>query len=203
MLAVASEFGVQLPLHLLLKSLRDEKGYSYVSYGEEPAKIIEILRTDTLINFTYRSSNFGEVYYVGFRNTIEAENYICLLCDLPLESRSELRQQKEIEILKRIIDTAESEIDLYSVIELVRQFGPNGHGMLLEIGRKTSDYLVYQEYWPEIALDMLDHFPDDPETALLYAHLTREYISQVKDENPAYFDEIYQRASAVLETALD
>lgn len=203
MLAVASEFGVQLPLHLLLKSLRDEKGYSYVSYGEEPAKIIEILRTDTLINFTYRSSIFGEEYYVGFRNTIEAENYICLLCDLPLESRSELRQQKEIEILKRIIDTAESEIDLYSVIELVRQFGPNGHGMLSEIGRKTSDYLVYKEYWLEIAQDMLEHFPDDPETALLYAHLTREYISQVKDENPAYFDDIYQRARTVLETALD
>lgn len=205
-LAVASEFGVQLPLHLLLSFLRTKNGSPYVSYTEEPAKIIEILRTDTLLEFNYKSHpRLGEEYYVSFRNSIEAENYICLLCNLPLEDHSPKRKEKEIEIFTQLVEHAETEVDLRSVIELGRQFGPNGHGMLSEIENmsRSSDYLEYKNYWLEIANAIIDKFQNDPETILLYAHLTREYVSQEEPEHRTYYDEVFIKARTMLQTALD
>lgn len=206
-LAVASEFGVQLPLHLLLSFLRTEGGNSYVPYIEESAvKIIEILRTDTLLDFCVKSHPLlGEEYYVNFRNTIEAENYICLLCDLPLEDHSPKRKKKEIEIFKQLVGYAETEVDIRSVIELGRQFGPNGHGMLSEFEnmRRCSDYLEYKDYWLDIAKTMIEKFPDYPETILLYAHLTREYVSWEEPEHRAYYEDDFIKARTMLQTALE
>lgn len=204
-LAVASEFGVQLPLNLLLRFLRDQSSVSYVAYGEESAKIIEILRADTLIDFTYKSNPYlGEEYYVSFRNSIEAENYLCLLCNLPLEDHSNKRKEKEVEILIRIIKMAETEIEVRSVVELVRQFGPNGHGMLSELDNyyKRKDYLQYKEYWLKIAKTMMDMNPDDPEVVLLCSHLTREYIIREEPANQVHYIELYNQARTRLETAL-
>ncbi len=204
-LAVASEFGVQLPLRLLLKFLQDRHGNSYVSYNEETAKIIQILRADTLISFVYKTHpKFGEEYYVSFRNPMEAENYICLMCDIPLEDHSYKRKECEIEILKRIISTAESEAELWSVIELARQFGPNGHGMLSELERMRTkkDYAEYADYWLEIADTFVENFPNDPEAVLLYAHLTREYVSLAEAEHKTYFAEIYKKVRTRLEGVL-
>lgn len=204
-LAVASEFGVALPLRLLLKFLHDSVGNTYVSYNEETAKIIEILRSDTLISFVYKShSRFGEDYYVSFRNSMEAENYICLMCDLPLEDHSKTRKDKEVDLLLDIIDSASSDAELWSVIELIRQFGPNGHGMLSEMERMRSrkDYVEYCEYWLDIANALIQRFPEDPEAVLLYAHLTREYIGLETTDHKIYFAELYSNVRTILEGVL-
>ncbi len=204
-LAVSSEFGVKMPLNLLLKYLRDEDGNSYLEYGEDVLKIINILRTDTLLNFECRAHpRFGEEHYVSFRNPIEAENYICLLCDLPIEDCSDTRKKKEVEILKQIIDTARTEAEVWSVVELVRQFGPNGHGKLSEQEkmRNCKDYVEYREYWLELAETLIQQFPDDPEVTLLYAHLTREYIFREETDRKIYYADIYKEAQIRLETAL-
>lgn len=204
-LAVASEFGVPLPLHLLLRVLRDGSNNPYVSYGEEVSKIVDILRSDTLINFAYKTHPvFGEEYYVSFRNPTEAENYICLLCDLPLEDHSKKRKAKEVDLLKEIIAAANSDIDLWSVIELARQFGPNGHGMLSELDkmRNKKDYGEYSDYWLEIAEAVIQQFPDDPEAVLLYAHLTREYIVREAPEHLGYYTDLYATVRTRMEGAL-
>lgn len=203
-LAVASEFGVALPLQLLLRFLRDKNGNSVVAYSEETAKIIEILRADTLIEFRCETTpRFGEVYYVRFRNCIEAENYICLMCDLALGTYSDKRREKEKALLLQIIEAADSDVELWSVIELARQFGPNGHGMLSELERmrKQNDYHAYAWCWLEIAEAIINKFPTDPEAALLYAHFTREYI-RLDSKHSVYYADAYNNTRARLEAAL-
>lgn len=205
-LAVASEFGVQLPLRLILRFLRDRRGNSYVSFDEEIAKLIQVLRKDTLLEFNYKVyPNLGEEYYVGFRNSIEAENYICLLCDLPLESHTNERKEKEINILMQIIQNAETELELRSVIELARQFGPNGHGMLSELEKmqETKTYTEYKESWLEIAKAMIKKYPEDPEVSLIYAHFVREYILLEEPSCRGWYAELYKGAQTRLEVALN
>lgn len=204
-LALASEFGVSLPLSLLLKLLRDERGNAYVSYGEETSKIVQILRSDTLINFASKSHpTFGDNSYVSFRNPMEAENYICLMCELPLDDHSEKRKEKEVALLKQIIESADDGAELWSVIELIRQFGPNGHGMLSELEwmRTKKDYLEYHDYWLEIAETLIARFPHDPEAVLLYSHLTREYIVREKPDHKTYYSETYAAVRTRLEGVL-
>ncbi len=204
-LAVATEFGVQLPLHLILKFLRDKDGGSFV-YNEETTQIIDILQSETLLNFTLKNHPaLGEEYYVSFRNSIEAENYICILCDVPLETHQEARKKKEVEILQRIINSAESDVDIWSMIELTRQFGPNGHGMLSELENTSSDndYIEYKDFWLDIADCLIKRFPNEPEAVLLYAHLTREYIAGADPDHHSYYEEILDAARTRLIDALE
>ena len=204
-LAVATEFGVQIPLHLILKFLRDKDGGTFV-YNEETAKIIEILRSDTLLNFTLKNHpTLGEEYYVSFRNSIEAENYICILCDVPLEDHQEARKRKEVEILQQIINSAESDVDIWSTLELTRQFGPNGHGMLSELEKtsRDTDYIEYKDYWLEIADCLIKRFPNNPEAVRLYAHFTREYIARDDPDHYSYYEELLEAARTRLIDALE
>ena len=205
LLAVASEFGVSLPLTLLLKVLQDSQGKRYISYSEETTKIIDILKTDTLINFTNKTHPlFGDQAYVGFRNTMEAENYMCLLCELPLEDHSPKRKEHEVSLLKKIIMTVDSDAERWSAIELARQFGPNGHGMLSELEnmRTRKDYSEFYDYWLDIADTVISQFPDEPEAVLLYAHLTREYIVKEPPERRSYYSDMYASVRTRLEGAL-
>lgn len=196
-LAVASEFGVQLPLSLLLKVLKSQNGISYIQYGDEAGKIVDILRADTLVDFVYKSDfSFGETYYVSFRNPIEAEDYICLQCDLKLNDRSDKRKEYEKAKMLEIIALAENDVERWQTNELVRQFGPNGHGKLseLEDTQARADYREFEAYWMEIAQTLIDSFPDEPESVILYAHLTREFICLQKEEHQAYYEDAYTDA---------
>lgn len=204
-LAVASEFGVQLPLSLLLKVLKSQDDISYIQYGGEAGKIVDILRADTLVDFVYKSDfSFGETYYVSFRNPIEAEDYICLQCDLKLNDHSDKRKEYEKEKLLEIISLAESNVERWQTNELVRQFGPNSHGKLseLEDTQARADYREYEAYWIEIAKALIDSFPDDPESVILYAHLTREFIRLQPEEHQAYYEDAYTDARTRLISTL-
>lgn len=204
-LAVASEFGVQLPLSLLLRVLKSQDDVSYVPCGSEAGKIVDILRADTLVDFVYMSdSSFGEEYYVSFRNPIEAENYICLQCDLKLNDHSDKRKEYEKDKMLEIIALAENDVERWHTNELVRQFGPNGHGMLSELEkiRTRADYPEYTAYWMEIAQALIDRFPDDPESVILYAHLTREFIRRQPKEHQQYYEDTYIAARTRLVAAL-
>lgn len=94
-IALASEFGVSLPLSLLLRFLQeDEAG---IRVDDEVLEIIRILQNDTLINFEQQNTDwFGEEYYVRFRSSLEAENCICMLCEQRLGSHTELRKNEKL-----------------------------------------------------------------------------------------------------------
>lgn len=201
-LALASEFGVALPLRLLLRYLHGVNCFN----AEEAAKIIEILRNDTLVDFWLKSHwLYGQDYYISFRNSIEAESYICLRNDLPLGDCSENRMEAEVNILLKIIQSAESDMELLSVLELARQFGPNGKGKLSELKQmqKHIDYTPYRKYWKVIADTIIEAFPDDPEAILVYAHLTREYVASLESEERSALAKDYRNAQTKLDKALD
>lgn len=93
-LALAGEFGVMLPSNLLLHLLKDRDGNSYVCYGKETAQLFDVLKNDSLIEEICISTNrFGDERYYRFRNSLEAENYICLLDDLPIGESSQKRTE--------------------------------------------------------------------------------------------------------------
>ena len=206
-LAVASQFDVRLPLKLLLRFLRDENGVSMV-YSMETIKLIDILRRDTFISFERVSRDrFGECDFVRFRNAIEAENHICLVCDLPLGDHSDVRKKAEVALLKEIIEAADGEQELRSVIELIRQFGPNGHGKLSEQDMNGNrygrgDYSAYKDYWTEIVETLIKQFPDDLEATLVYAHFVRETIRHQEEGHKTYFEDYRKEASTRLEAML-
>lgn len=69
------------------------------------------------------------------------------------------------------------------MVDLIRQFGPNGHGMLSEQQSETiTDYSAYRSYWSEIAEEAILCQEQDPEIVLVYAHLTREYYAQLDEQ---------------------
>lgn len=201
-LAVASQFGIFLPLTLLLKTLKNE-GTHYISYGEDAYKLVDVLRNDTLVDF-YSMSHpvLGENVYVRFRNAIEAEHYISSMCNLSSHEHEKKRTDLEVQILMDIINHAENDAERWRVNELVRQFGPNGHGMLSELEEMKTykDYLSYQEYWLQIANALIQAFPDDPESVILYAHLIREYVS--KSDEKSNYNKDYADARARLKQML-
>lgn len=194
-LAVASEFGIALPLRLVLKVLTDREGNPHISVNEETSRIVKILKKDTLIKFEIVvDEQFGEEAYVSYRNSAEAEQNICLTCGLSSNEHNEKRKLKELRLLADIIANADSDREIKSVLQLVRQFGPNGHGMLSELDERLSkaDYVAYKPYWLAIANDIIEKFPDDPETILIYAHLTREYFSNAPEEIIATWEDLFK-----------
>lgn len=120
-LALAGEFGVLLPSNLLLHLLKDKNGNSYVCYGRETAQLFDVIKNDSLIEEVCISTNrFGDERYYRFRNSLEAENYICLLDDLPMGESSQKRKEREVTILMELMEAANDDEDLMTVIELVR-----------------------------------------------------------------------------------
>lgn len=208
-LALAGEFGVLLPSNLLLHLLRDQDGNSYVCYGRETAQLFDVLKNDSLIEeICVSTDRFGDERYYRFRNSLEAENYICLLDDLPMGEASPKRKEREFTILMELMEAASDEEDLLTVIELVRQFGPNGHGKLSEQSQKitTGNYTVYQDYWEPIASRLIDLFGSDPEAVLVYAHFMRESYNAKNPELQEAFDnefgKIYGEIRVRLESAI-
>lgn len=202
-IALASEFGVSLPLSLLLRFLQeDEAG---IRVDDEVLEIIRILQNDTLINFEQQNTDwFGEEYYVRFRSSLEAENCICMLCEQRLGSHTELRKKREVEILKRIIRTASTRCEICAVVDLIRQFGPNGHGMLSEQQSETiTDYSAYRSYWSEIAEEAILCQEQDPEIVLVYAHLTREYYARLDEQQSPHEKSLFREEVANARSRLE
>ena len=208
-LALAGEFGVLLPSSLLLHLLKDEDGKSYVCYGQDTAKLFEVLQNDSLIEEVNISTNyFGDEQFYRFRNSLEAENYICLLDNLPIGESSPQRLEREYKILMELMESADGDEDLIAIIELIRQFGPNGHGKLSEQSRSImpGNYHCYQNYWELIAERLIELFGDDPEAVLVYAHLMREANNLQEKAHPeAYtteFNDLYGAVRVRLENAI-
>lgn len=204
-LALAGEFGVSLPLTFLLRLLNDKNGNRYFAYGEETQRVIDVLREDSLLHFQNVTSDInGDEYYVIFRNSFEAESYICLQLGLPMGDQSTMRKVEEVRILKELINVAESESDIRKVVEVARQFGPNSKGKLSEAAPTNRDYTVYQDYWAEIA-EEFKKFPDNPDSVLLYAHLMREHLARRENDlnnNEDFYAE-YTNIRESLERAIE
>lgn len=193
-LAVSSEFGIALPMRLVLKFLTDDDGNPHISVNEETNKIINILQKDTLLKTeSIADDQYQEDTFISYRNSAEAEQNICLACGMASNEHTEIRKHRELRLLRDIIAHADSLLELKSVLQLVRQFGPNGHGMLSELDerQKTPDYLEYKPYWLAIANDIIEKFPEDPETILIYAHLTREYFADPPETFIARWEDIF------------
>lgn len=205
-IALASEFGVSLPLELLMHLLQENEAGLCVN--EDVSKILQVLKNDTLIDYEQRNTDLsGEGYYVRFRSSLEAENCICMRCEQLLGEHSEQRKKQEVEILKRIIRAADKEREIRSVVELIRQFGPNGHGMLSEQqGKRKTDYQEYSSYWNEIAEEAIECLGRDPEIVLVYAHLVREYYVLLDEQQhpteKSYYREEFDKARSRLQKTL-
>lgn len=199
-LALSSEFGIELPLSLLLQLMRDDNGRRYVSYGSDTAQIISILQSDSLIESRYVSLDYlGDENFLRFRDPCEAENYICLLDDLPLGDTTKKRKDREYKILLELMDAAQSELDVRKIIEIIRQFGPNSHGKYSD-ATVSGDYEEYKDYWQLIAGKLIENerFAQDPEATLVYAHFLREAY-QKGEHIPEELEDIRLRLTKAME----
>lgn len=200
-LALAGEFGVRLPLTLLIHFMQETD--ESIQLTDDVFKMVQVLSNDTLIEFENQNTD-GEQYYVRFRSPMEAENCICMLCDVALGEHPEVRKRREVDILKSIIQKAQEKCEILSVIELIRQFGPNGHGMISDT--RTKSYQEFKLYWYEIAEEVNQYLCQNPEAVLVYAHLIREYYALPENQgNPQFkeqFHETLENARTLLEANL-
>lgn len=182
-LAVAGQFGVSLPLSLLLKIIKR------TAEDCNPAFITNVLNWDTM-TICQQDPQYSDTY-VGFRHPSEAFNYLTLK-----HKDEKTRKSNDIECLTALIHACEwnSEYSNESKImcQLIRYFGPNSQGRPFESVDTSKEYL---EHWHDIITqlspDKSGAIKENPEVMLIYSHFLRELtVEQRKKQDEEHCEKL-------------
>jgi hypothetical protein len=179
-LAVAGQFGIELPLALLLRIIQGYDRRAKDLFSAEAKFIVDVIEDDSLVHS--RCSDNGE-RFVRFRHAFEAERYL----EIQTSDKSDTEKKEfEVDLLKGLILHANfgqgefSNPSCRAILRLIRQFGPNSFERPSErqlFGRGLSqrgNYPRYKMFFAVIADFLLEHSNDDPEAILIAAHFLRE-----------------------------
>ena len=182
-LAVAGQFGIQLPLSLVKETICDEEICPDIKYYMDA--VDDILTFDTMLEHPFPIDEAGHVM-IGYRSPEEAEIYL----DSHYTRRGNTKisvkhdnegkdflEDREIYLLEKLIKY--SNLEDYSranwhivttISELINQFGSNS--------RKGETFAKQYEYkYNELATYILQHGgSENPEMALSAAFLKREQL---------------------------
>ena len=200
-LAVAGEFGVFIPLTLILRMITAVETHIF---SDEQSFLIDIIENDSLL----RSRRDDQGYVsVSFRHQTEAVMYI----ENNFGNSPDERKEKEIDLLKQMIAECKwhDEQESTAILALVRCFGPNSWGSeRAPRGEKDRHYMEYEEWWEDIAKSLNEVIDDQPEGVLVYAMLIRshcrEEINQIEkngDSSPQIQKELIKEPLKELTTA--
>lgn len=170
-LAIAGEFGVFIPLTLILRMITTVETHIF---SDEQSFLFDIIENDSLL----RSRRDDQGYVsVSFRHQTEAAMYI----ENNFGNSSDEKKRKEIDLLKQMIAECKwyDEQESTAILTLVRCFGPNSWGSEREPrGEKERHYMEYEEWWAEIAESLNEIIDDQPEGVLVYAMLIRSHCRE-------------------------
>lgn len=190
-LAVAGQFkkNVELPESLLLETVI--KGVT-PNFDREVERIRKILSLDSMVK--YNSSAETGVRYVSFRHPSEALAYLDnSLGQDDFDSENSCRKDKEVEVLKRLIENCDWESttgmhEAKAVTALIRCFGANSYGKIGEENTYKGNYKNYSSYWEDIVDVLNDYACNNPDAMLIVGHFTRELIHLKCNNSDMYFD---------------
>ena len=163
LLALAGQFGVELPVTLLLHTINNQGEL----LSQENMFLNDVMEKDSLVEYTRDDQGYP---YVKFRDANEAQQYIIKNFGEDIQER----KRKEIDYLCSLIQSCawDSE-EAFDVIKLVRCFGTNSNGKIGTTTLKRS-YNEYIEFFPRIAEELMEYADNNPEAILVYAHFLRD-----------------------------
>lgn len=182
-LAVAGQFGIQLPLSLVKETICDDEICPDIKYYMDA--VDDILTFDTMLEHPFPVDEAGHVM-IGYRSPEEAEIYLDSHYSRRGNTKTSIKydnegrvflEDREIYLLELLIK--HSNLEDYSganwhivttISELINQFGSNS--------RKGETFARQYEYkYNELATFILQHGgSENPEMALSAAFLKREQI---------------------------
>lgn len=173
LLAVAGQFGAELPLDLVLSFIRQSGGSS----GDVHNKIRFILKTlekDTLVQC---QADETKAYFVRFRHPFEAQRYLSLhAADMQKEEKIKYETDLLMEMIKATgFGTSSFHLkESQNMLKLIRRFGPNSVGRFDDEKFTPGNYKRYHEHLVSIAECIIENAENDPEALLVAAHFLRE-----------------------------
>lgn len=180
-LAVAGQFNktVALPESLLLRTVLQNG--DNLTIHREIDRIRKILKLDSMVK--YESNSETGIRYVSFRHSSEAAAYLDNTFGVDSGREENIRKDKEIEVLKRLITNCDWETttgipEAMAVTALIRCFGANSYGKYGEEYNNKGQYKTYLAYWEEIADELYKYAGNNPDAILIVGHFTRELIQQ-------------------------
>ena len=163
LLALAGQFGVKLPVTLLLRIINHEGAL----LNQESAFLTDVMQKDSLIEYKIDNKGYS---YVRFRQADEAQQYI--IKNFGHEEKES--KEKEVDLLCTLIEHCRWDTEeAYDLISLIRCFGTNSTG---KIGSNTEwgKHSAYIDFLPKIADRLMEYAGSNPAAILVYAHFLRD-----------------------------
>lgn len=174
LLAVAGQFGAELPLDLILSFISQSNGSSGDIHNNKIKFILKTLEKDTLVQC---QADESKSYFVRFRHPFEAQRYLSMHTP---NMQKEDKSKYETDLLKEMIratrfgSSSFHRKESQSMLKLIRRFGPNSEGRFEEEKFTPGNYKIYQDHLVSIADCIIDNAANDPEAILVAAHFLRE-----------------------------
>lgn len=174
LLAVAGQFGVELPLDLILL-ISQSDGSSWAIHDNKGKYIRKTLEKDTLVKC---QADETKANYARFRHPFEAQRYLKWHTQ-NMEDKEKI--EYETNLLMEMIRATRFGTSSFrlkesqNMLKLIRSFGPNSDGRFEEeINFTHGNYPIYCAKLIAIADCIIENAADDPGAVLLAAHFMRE-----------------------------